>query len=86
MFNLENPTWVYKPGFDFKTCEISRVEEHHLRLVRMDGLSVGSSTPARGPQDGPNVHHGLSLMSQSLIFCIRPGFMDETVFVLYVFG
>jgi hypothetical protein len=23
---------------------------------------------ARGPQDGPNVHHGLSLMSQSLIF------------------
>jgi hypothetical protein len=22
-----------------------------------------SSTPARGPQDGPNVHHGLSLMS-----------------------
>jgi hypothetical protein len=30
----------------------------------MDGLSVGSSTPAREPQDGPNVHHGLSLMSQ----------------------
>jgi hypothetical protein len=52
----------------------------------MDGLSVGSSTPARGPQDGPNVHHGLSLMSQSLIFCIRPGFMDETIFVLHVFG
>jgi hypothetical protein len=26
------------------------------------------STPIRGPQDGPNVHHGLSLMSQSLIF------------------
>jgi hypothetical protein len=26
----------------------------------MDGLSVWSSTPARGPQDGPNVHHGLS--------------------------
>jgi hypothetical protein len=53
----------------------------------MDGLSVGSSTPARGPQDGPNVHHGLSfLMSQSLIFCICPGFMDETIFVLHVFG
>jgi hypothetical protein len=56
----------------------------------MDGLSVGSSTPARGPQDGPqdgpNVHHHLSLMSQSLIFCIRPGFTDETIFVLHVFG
>jgi hypothetical protein len=48
----------------------------------MDGLSVGSSTPARGP----NVHHGLSLMSQSLIFCICPGFTDETIFVLHVFG
>jgi hypothetical protein len=54
----------------------------------MDGLSVGSSTPARarGTQDGPNVHHGLSLMSQSLIFCICPGFTDETIFVLHVFG
>jgi hypothetical protein len=51
----------------------------------LDGLSVGSSTPARGPQDGPNVHHGLSLMSQSLIFCICPGFTDETIFVLHVF-
>jgi hypothetical protein len=27
-----------------------------------------SSTPASGPQDGPNVHHGLFLMSQSFIF------------------
>jgi hypothetical protein len=52
----------------------------------MDGLSVGSSTPARGPQDGPNVHHSLSLMSQSLFFCICPGFTDETIFVLHVFG
>jgi hypothetical protein len=40
----------------------------------MDG---SSSPPARGPQDGPNVHHGLSLMSQSLIFCICPGFTDK---------
>jgi hypothetical protein len=52
----------------------------------MDGLSVGSNTPARGPQDGPNMHHGLSLMSQLLIFCICPGFADETIFVLHVFG
>jgi hypothetical protein len=44
-----------------------------------------SSTPARGPQDGPNVLHGLSL-SQSQIFCIRPGFTDETIFVLHEFG
>jgi hypothetical protein len=29
-------------------------------------VSGWSSTPARGPQVGPNVHHGLSLMSQSL--------------------
>jgi hypothetical protein len=57
-----------------------------LRLLWMDGLSVGSSTPARGPQDGPNVHHGLSLMSQSLIFCICPGLTDETIIVLHVFG
>jgi hypothetical protein len=33
MFNLENPTWVYKPGFDFSTCEILLVEEHYLSLV-----------------------------------------------------
>jgi hypothetical protein len=52
----------------------------------MDGLSVGSNTPARGPQDGPNMHHGLSLMSQLLIFCICPGFADETIVVLHVFG
>jgi hypothetical protein len=30
-----------------------------------------SSTPARGPQDRPYVLHGLSLMSQSVCFCIR---------------
>jgi hypothetical protein len=29
----------------------------------MDGLIVSGGV-ARGPQDGPNVHHGLSLMSQ----------------------
>jgi hypothetical protein len=42
----------------------------------MDGwmdVSGWSSTPARGPQDGPNVHHGLSLMSQSLIFVFNLG-------------
>jgi hypothetical protein len=33
MFNLENPTWVYKPGFDFSTCEILLIEEHYLSLV-----------------------------------------------------
>jgi hypothetical protein len=32
----------------------------------MDGLIVSGGV-ARGPQDGPNVHYGLSLMSQSLI-------------------
>jgi hypothetical protein len=37
-----------------------------------------SSTPARGPQDGPNMILG--------IFCIYPGLTDETVFVLHVFG
>jgi hypothetical protein len=54
----------------------------------MDGwiVGMGSSTLSRGPQDGPNVHHGLSLMSQSLIFCICPRFTDETIFVLHVFG
>jgi hypothetical protein len=45
-----------------------------------------SSNPARGLQDEPNVLHGLSLMSQSLIFCIRPGFTVETIFVFHVFG
>jgi hypothetical protein len=45
-----------------------------------------SSTPTHGPQDGPYVLHGLSLMSQSLIFCIRPWFTDETIFALHVFG
>jgi hypothetical protein len=44
-------------------------------------VSGWSSTPAREPQGGPNVHHGLSLM-----FCIRPGFTDETIPVLHVFG
>jgi hypothetical protein len=36
----------------------------------MDGwmFSGWSSTPAREPQDEPNVHHDLSLMPQSLIF------------------
>jgi hypothetical protein len=34
------------------------IDLHSFRI--MDGLSVGSSTPARGPQDGPTVHHGLS--------------------------
>jgi hypothetical protein len=39
-------------------------------LVCLDGwmFSGWSSTPVRGPQDGLNVHHGLSLKSQSLIF------------------
>jgi hypothetical protein len=45
-----------------------------------------SSTTARGSQDGPNVLHGLSLMPQPLIFCIRLRITDETVFVLHVFG
>jgi hypothetical protein len=54
-------------------------------LLRMD-CQWWRSTPARGSQEGLNVVHGLSLMSQSLIFCIRPGFTDETIFVLHVFG
>jgi hypothetical protein len=33
MFNLENPSWVYKLGFEFSTCEISRIEKYYLRLV-----------------------------------------------------
>jgi hypothetical protein len=36
-------------------------------------VSGWSSAPARGPQDGPNVHHGLSLMSQSLIVVFNLG-------------
>jgi hypothetical protein len=50
-------------------------------LPILDGWIVSG-----GVQDGPNVHHDLSWMSQSLIFCICPGFTDETIFVLHVFG
>jgi hypothetical protein len=49
-------------------------------------VSGCSSTPARGSQGGPNVHRGLSLMFTSTYFCIRPGFTDETISVLHVFG
>jgi hypothetical protein len=51
--------------------------------IWMDGCSVGG---ARGPQDGPNVHHGLSFDVTITYFCIRPGFTDETISVLHVFG
>jgi hypothetical protein len=49
----------------------------------MDGwmCSGWSSTPARGLQDGPNVHHGLSFDVTITYFCIRPGFTDETISV-----
>jgi hypothetical protein len=50
-----------------------RIDQGRIALGNgwMDGwmdVSGWSNTPARGQQDGPNVHHGLSLMSQSLIF------------------
>jgi hypothetical protein len=45
-------------------------------------VSGWSSTPARGPQDGPNVHHGLSFDVTITYFCIQPGFTDETISVL----
>jgi hypothetical protein len=55
----------------------------------MDGwmFSGWSSTPAREPQDGPNVHHGF--IYDVTYLCIRPGFTDETISVLqvlHVFG
>jgi hypothetical protein len=67
----------------------------HQKLFRfissswMDGwmFSGWSSTPARGPQDGPNVHHGFIFDVTITYFCIRPdGFTDETISVLHVFG
>jgi hypothetical protein len=49
-------------------------------------FSGWSSTPARGPQDGPNVHHGFIFDVTITYFCIRSGFTDETISVLHVFG
>jgi hypothetical protein len=49
-------------------------------------FSGRSSTPVRGPQDGPNVHHGFIFDVTITYFCIRPGFTDETISVLHVFG
>jgi hypothetical protein len=69
--------------FDFTSSE---------KFVTVDGWMDGwmfsgwSSTPARGPQDGPNVHHSLSFDVTITYFCIRPGFTDETISVLHVFG
>jgi hypothetical protein len=37
-------------------------------------------------QDGPNVHHGFIFDVTITYFCIRPGFTDETISVLHVFG
>jgi hypothetical protein len=49
-------------------------------------FSGWSSTPARGPQDGPNVHHGFIFDVTITYFFIRPGFTDETISVLHAFG
>jgi hypothetical protein len=49
-------------------------------------FSEWSSTPARRPQDGPNVYHGFIFDVTITYFCIRPGFTDETISVLHVFG
>jgi hypothetical protein len=45
-----------------------------------------SSTPARGPQDRPDLHHGFIFDVTITYFCIRPGFTDETISMLHVFG
>jgi hypothetical protein len=49
------------------SCDMSVDREFYMQYGWMD-VSGWSSTHARLPQDGPNVHHGWSLMSQSLIF------------------
>jgi hypothetical protein len=46
-------------------------------------VSGWSSTPARGPQDGPNVHHGFIFDVTITYFCIRPGFIDKSISVLH---
>jgi hypothetical protein len=52
----------------------------------MDGWIVSGEVVLlhAGHKTVANVHHGLSLMSQSLIF-IRPWFMAKKFFVLHVF-
>jgi hypothetical protein len=54
----------------------------------MDDCQWLSCTPACGPQDGSNVHHGFifDVYNHLLFFCIFPEFTDETIFVLHVFG
>jgi hypothetical protein len=46
---------------DFESLEIAKMDFLHYTTQRvMDGWIVSGG---RRPQDGPNVHHGLSLMS-----------------------
>jgi hypothetical protein len=60
--------------------------------MMMDELSVGwgvallQAGHKTGHKTGLMCSTVLSLMSQLLIFCICPGFADETIFVLHVFG
>jgi hypothetical protein len=76
-------------------CHMRRLEQIQWRAGRIcfgllrDGwmdVSGWSSTPARGAQDGPNVHHGFIFDVTITYFCIQPGFTDETISVLHVFG
>jgi hypothetical protein len=54
----------------------------------MDGwiVSGGVALLHAGYKTGLMCTTVLSLMSHNHLFCIRPGFTDETIFVLHVFG
>jgi hypothetical protein len=79
-------------GLSYRTNDMLFRTRRSLRYLEelgwMDGwmFSGWSSTPARGPEDGLNVHHGFVFDVTITYFCIRPGFTDETFFVLHVFG
>jgi hypothetical protein len=78
--------WLFHLFSKFNTIALIFVFTFYKEC--MDGwmFSGWSSTPASRPQDGPNVHHGLSIDVTITYFCIRPGFTDETMSVLHVFG
>jgi hypothetical protein len=48
-------------------------------------VSGGEALMQRGPQDGPNVHHGLSFKSQSLFFVFVLGSWPKHFSVMHVF-